>query len=275
MFALSSRFSTTSFFRDIPAKLRGAAFADQAYTLYCDFLQMIGDKTPTLEHLQGLILLAYYYVADRPNTSTWLLVGLCCRILHQLEYHLVDLDVITDGAAAQASLSTAEWVERESRRRAYWSLCEIDWFTSALTGRPPALGLTRSRVLLPVSDHYWFSEQPLPSAPLLSRPEMAWRSLYDSPNQDERAWFLISESFLTSCIHMRQSDMLSAQAKLNLEMALNSFESSLPEHFRLGCFECLAFDDANFAKMNWIISTHLVIQAYIPSLLPNTVGPNG
>jgi hypothetical protein len=261
MFALCSRFSRSPFFKNTPPKQRGIDFAQQASISCSDILRNVDTTTPTLIRLQGLIMLAFYHVTDRPGTSAWLLTGLCCRLAHELALNNFDQDIIEGLPCKQ--LDALEWVERESVRRAWWSLWELDLFISDVSNRPPAIAQEQMRVLLPVSDQCWFSETPISSNHLRCDPESAWKSLYGSINQDERAWFSVSRYLLWLSFCSKQKPSQSAQARSTVELSISCFALSLPESFQLGRRCTLIFDDDHFSKSNWIMGTHLMLQALV------------
>ncbi len=116
-------------------------------------------------------------------------------------------------------------------------------------------------VLLPSSDQAWFSESPVLSARLQSKPIDAWKTLQDCPNQDERAWFLIANYLLSVSHDLSQlRNGISPQEKQELEIAFHCFRLALPPNFNLemGTF---VFDASDFSRGNWIISTHLMLAA--------------
>ena len=262
MFALSSRFSHSGFFSGTSVKQRGAVFAQQVSMIYFDVLQD-ADTKPTLTQFKAILLLAFYHVTDGAGPSAWLLTGLCCRLVQQLKLSMLDHDIIGSTQPGQDDACVSDdWVERESARRAWWSLWELDLFISNMSDRPPALARGQIHVLLPVSDQHWFAETPVASAPLRCDPDSAWKSLYGSTNQDERAWFLVSRHLLW--LSFRSVP----ETKSAIDLAVSCFTMGLPDTFRLRHRAKLAFNNEHFAQSNWVVSTHLMLQAYV--LQPKT-----
>jgi hypothetical protein len=87
MFALSARHSSNPWFHSIPAPDRGQAFMEKANAYYekCQ-----SDQAPSLEYLQGCILLAAYEYASGPSHRAWILAGVCVRLAYDLNLCSMD-----------------------------------------------------------------------------------------------------------------------------------------------------------------------------------------
>lgn len=251
IFAMSARFSTHPQFADIPAKQRGQDWAERARDVYTQARSL---RTPTLTYLQGCILLAFYFYTSGPTPQGWILIGVCVRMAYELRLSEID-------DANWAPHAPAGFVEKEEMRRAWWLVWELDTFASTVSRNPYAIDRKRMSVLLPISDEAWFAAVDVPSAELNLRPGQSWRSLHGSANQDERAWFLVSNSLMAT-IHdrLQQKQEVSVDEKLTLENEVCCFKLALPASLRLD-IDTLAFTQSTFARCNWVIGTHLMLMA--------------
>ncbi|KAI3536710.1 hypothetical protein CSPX01_10607 [Colletotrichum filicis] len=184
IFALAARHSNNEYFQGLSPPNRGDNFAEWAIQYYGRLRS--SDSETTLEYLQGCILLAFYLYTAGPSHQAWILTGVCVRLAYDLDVCCMDEE---DGGNEMAS---TKWSAEEERRRAFWLVWEIDTFASILSMRPRGLNSQRIIVRLPVSDEAWFSNNPCESPVIPLNPTQVWRVLLDSPNKDERAWFLVA-----------------------------------------------------------------------------------
>ena len=255
MLSLAARFSKNTSFKDIHPIDRGEQFARKAQEIYRNHQPL----HPSLEFLQGCILLAWYHYLSGPDSQGWLLVGMCTRLAHDLGIEKTD----RLGTRTTESESPVLWRTLEERRRAWWSVWELDTFASAVSCRPHSIDRIRVVVKLPVSDENWFSDTPLDSPVVDPDPLHAWHALCTSPNQDERAWFLVSNYLLLIAHELLELDEPSAQSIGDIERAVCCFDSALPPQYRIdGDAEPIAFNSTHFAKWNWVICTNIMIQGY-------------
>ncbi|KAL6362178.1 hypothetical protein LRP88_04255 [Fusarium phalaenopsidis] len=154
--------------------------------------------------------------------------------------------------------AAAEWTDLEERRRAFWIVWELDTFGSTMARRPSAINRNRMAVRLPVSDEAWFAEQPVDSPILDSRPGEAWKILFDSPNQDERAWFLLANFFMAICYDTYSSRHAYPQEQKELADSVTCLNLAITQRFGLEIHPIL-FNSEQFAKSNWIIGMHLML----------------
>ena len=252
IFAMSARFSTTSdSLEGLPALHQGDQFGIEALRLCGNAHGMF---TPTLTYLQGCIVLAFYFYTAGLSTQGWMLAGTCSRLAYELELSSLD-------EQEHDPLSTAEWIQKEKLRRAWWLVWELDTFGSIVTRRPYAVDRRRMSVNLPVSDSVWFAGVPVKSANLLTCPGQAWKSLQNCPNQDERAWFLIANHLMSVVVDSTmQKPCISTDKKLAIENDLSCLKLALPVSFH-NSDQPLFFDTSTFAKDNWILGTQLMLSA--------------
>ncbi|OAG34855.1 hypothetical protein AYO21_10960 [Fonsecaea monophora] len=260
--ALSARFSNAAHFADVAPICRGESFAKEAQSIYADGTRLQGDGfVPSLQYLQGCILLSFYHNTNSSNSFGWTLTGVCARLAYDLEIDIVDEDICQQpNLFSNQWSSTEEWVLREENRRAWWSVWELDTFASTVVRRPFTIDRNKMQVLLPCSDERWYEEQPIASAPMGLTPATAWRSLQGSPNQDERAWFLVANFLMALAYDLKVQTGVSPQARAEMESALTCFSLNLPNHFRLNS-SMFVFNDSTFARSNWIITTNIILQS--------------
>ncbi|KIM93634.1 hypothetical protein OIDMADRAFT_137263 [Oidiodendron maius Zn] len=255
MLALSARFSSSSYFGGMNPKERGSQFARQAQAIYHKMIQDSIPHSTSLVWLQGHILLAYYNQACRPALGCDLMVATCIRFAYDLGLHRIDED-------EPDSVDSEQWVRKEGQRRAWWCIWELDAFDSISSRRPFTINWNRVFVFLPVSDEAWFSNTPVRSAMLSSDLLQCWKALRDSPNQDERAWFLISNFILAQALELCQQRHVSLKSINDIETVVSCFSLLFHEKFRCGVKNPL-LDDNTCSKSNWSTLTRLMVQSYV------------
>jgi hypothetical protein len=253
MFALSARFSSSSYFVDTTPKERGAPFAAQAKSIYIDLVGSDKPERSSLSFLQGCILLAYYEETCGPSFESWLSIGMCSRLASELGLDKIDEDLIGIDYSSQWK-SAFEWVEREEKRRAWWLVWELDVFASTVLNRPRAIDKSQIHVLLPVSDAQWFNNCPISSTFLIPDVANTWKTLQDCPNQDVRAWFLVCTFFMATAHDMSRKNNIPAQDLIDFESSRGCFTLLLPLTFSLTSCP-LTFTESNFSTSNWVVST--------------------
>jgi Fungal specific transcription factor domain len=257
MLALSARFSTSPYFKDVPPLIRGEKFAEKAKALYHESLCTI--QHPTLEYLQSCTLLAFYLYLSGPDSQGWLIIGLCSRLAYDLGVDKVDQK--SDDSADL--INPLDWRRREELRRVWWSIWELDTFASAISCRSHTIDRAKAAVKLPVSDETWFADTPVVSVIIDPDPMHAWYSLRDCPNQDERAWFLLINYLLLIAHDLLQQQNPKPEDIQTIEKAVACYVLLLPPRFHLDSdTESISFDSENFVKYNWIMCTNIMIQGY-------------
>lgn len=244
MFALAARHSSSPWFHSIPAPDRGQAFMEKANAYYekCQ-----SDQAPSLEYLQGCILLAAYEYASGPSHRAWILAGVCVRLAYDL--NLCSMDEQDE---------SSDWSILEEQRRAFWITWELDTFGSLMSRRPSSINRSMVMVKLPVSDEAWFADRPVESPIVDPRPSEVWKLLLDSPNQDPRAWFLIANILLSVASEFAAGRFTCQRDKEELIDAITCFSLAMSQRFNLETLEReISSDDA--ARHNWIIGMHLML----------------
>ncbi|KAG5749406.1 hypothetical protein H9Q72_001487 [Fusarium xylarioides] len=244
LFALAARHSSHSWFQSIPAPDRGQAFMDKANAYYekCQ-----SDQTPSLEYLQGCILLAAYEYASGPSHRAWILAGVCIRLAYDL--NLCSMDEQDE---------SSDWSVLEEQRRAFWITWELDTFGSLMSRRPSSITRSMVMVKLPVSDEAWFADRPVESPIVDPRPSEVWKLLLDSPNQDPRAWFLIANILLSVASEFAGGRFTCQRDKEELIDAITCFSLAMSQRFNLETLE-REVSSGDAARHNWIIGMHLML----------------
>lgn len=259
MFALSARFSKAPFFQGTDPVTRGLAFAERAAVIKDPIIRSV--EEPSVEFLKGCVLLASHCLTAGQISTGALLTGVCVRLSYNLGLNDIDEDQINeDGTVDEIDLDDSEaWIRKEELRRVWWAISDLDTFVCTVLCQPYGIERRNMRVLLPVSDFWWFEGLPTKSSVLLSQPSQTWKSLQGSPDQSARAWYLVS-NHLSSCIAdaARRASRTSPDQVIELESALSCLRLALPPTFQL---KDLHIDATNFAESNWIIATHLMILA--------------
>ena len=263
MLALSARFSSSHFFEETPPKARAKLFGSKAKALFDEALRMDKLEESSLSLLQGCILLSFYQQTSLPTTQSWLLIGTCCRLAMDLGLNTLDEEIISSRTTDNINrLDIEEWSRREEQRRAWWLVWELDVFASTISRRPHGIDSSQMHVLLPVSDRCWFSDTSVPSTAIKADPFQAWDTLSGCPNQDERAWFLLSTFLMATAHDLSSRWTTTPQDLINFECTLDCFNLLLPPSFHLSSGS-LVFNENNFANCNWAISTILMLHTWV------------
>lgn len=257
--ALAARFCNASYFSHLPPKGRSEPFLSEATQLFQDSMKLDTAIQPNISLLQGLILLGWYHQVCGSSGRCGSLIGISCRLAYDLGLNNIDQEILETKATVQWN-SPEEWSKTEELRRAWWLVWELDMFSGTVLHRPHTIDKTQINVLLPVSDEAWFADSPVSSVSVISDPLQVWKTLKDSPNQHDRAWFLVG-SFLRACTHdLVHRRNTTAQLISDFQSSITCFSLLLPKRYHLS-MSCLSFDECNFAGCNWIVSTHLILQS--------------
>ncbi|KAJ6076991.1 hypothetical protein N7499_008972 [Penicillium canescens] len=249
MFALAARHSSNPCFQDIPAPNRGQRFADDASKYY--EVARTSEQSPTLGYLQGCILLAFYQYTSGPSHRAWILAGDCVRLAYDL--NLCNMDEQQDDCP-----KPTEWSFLEEQRRAFWLVWELDTFGSVMSRRPCSINRSMIAVRLPVNDGVWFADNPVKSPIIDPRPSAVWEILLDSPNQGDRAWYLVGNFLMTMTSEFAASRHICTRDKDELVDAITCYSLVISQRFSLESLELSGHSD-DAAKHNWVIGMHLMV----------------
>ncbi|KIM93631.1 hypothetical protein OIDMADRAFT_61277 [Oidiodendron maius Zn] len=258
MLALSARYSTLPYFDGINAKDRGTKFSRWAHEICYDAIRNAPYK-PSLLWLQGAILLSYYNQSCRPALGCDLTVAACVRWAYDLELNRIDEYELYPTDSSHAAPTSEQWATKEEQRRAWWVVWELDSFDSVSSRRPFSIDQNRIFVLLPVSDEAWLAGTPVESAALNPDLLQCWKVLRDSPNQSERAWFLISNFIAAQALELSQQRHIPQKNIDDIETVVGCF--SLLFHEKFGnSFNQLTLNENDPSRSNWIVLSRLMIQ---------------
>jgi hypothetical protein len=253
--ALSSRFSNSPFFENMAPVTRGEIFANKARASYDAAFSHDGRWQPSLALLQGCILLSFHDQTCRPSVSSWFLIGSSIRLALELGLNNVDADQ-NDKVIAQRT--DEECVLMEERRRAWWTVWELDVFSSTILRRPYCIDKEHMAVLLPIPDADWFADRAIPSTMINTDPDQIWETLRDHAHLGARAWFLISTYFMAKANDYLLHTSTNLDKITTFEGTLKLFMLLMPPEYDLTPAG-FPFDDVNFASYNWIISMTVML----------------
>ncbi|EED19613.1 hypothetical protein TSTA_028940 [Talaromyces stipitatus ATCC 10500] len=252
IFGLSARFSTSLFHSMDPVN-RGNQFTERASALWDEIYKDHKSDIRSLQCLQGLILVTFNALQSGPSEHAWSLCGHCVRLAYDLDLHTIDANY------DHREESLDEWVALEEKRRAWWTIWEMDTFSSAMSRRPFAIDCRFTQVLLPVSDIAWYNKTRVPSGFLNLHLDMPWKCLCDSPNQEPRAWFLISLAAFRHSFEVMLLPEAHPQLLHDAEAMIACFALALPQNFQTDSGS-MVFNKTNFARNNWIVCTLIILQ---------------
>jgi len=131
MFCLIGKIFDVTFFLLIHHQTcGGSVFSAMAQKLYEDAVRLNEVENCTFSLLQGCILLASYYQTSRPSTTSWMLIGTCCRIAIELGLNKLDESIIFFSPRCPVDLDYGMEPEKKKKRRAWWLVWELDVFSS-------------------------------------------------------------------------------------------------------------------------------------------------
>lgn len=258
IFALSARYSDSFELAGIQPVLREQRFKVMARRFYDEARDL---QSASMTYLQGCILLSFCYYTSGFSAQGWIVVGVCVRLAYELDLSDTD-DDYDDGKNSHHDNQTSidlTVLERETRRRAWWLVWELDTFGSSVSKRPYAIDRRRMKVMLPISDEAWFSSTPTQSAMMDTRPGESWKPLKNSENRDARAWFLVA-NHLMACTHehMQRTHETHDNDRLILENEVSCFKLALPSQLQLSSAEFRG-EEVSSSQYNWIIGIHLML----------------
>lgn len=263
MFALSARFSDAVALAHIEPASRGDVFMARAIGIWESISRTSREELSTIQCLQGLILLSFNMLQHDASVQPWLMVGSCTRLAYELDLHNTDADLAVLGTESIV-LDIDENMKREEKRRTWWTIWEMDTFSSTTSLRPYAINDRQFWVLLPLSDQCWEGATPLISSAFLGPCfDAPWQALSYSENQNERAWFLICLAVLRMACETALSPMASLKDINHMEGVIGSLSLSLPSTFHI-LPKNSEIDKSKWHEYSWIICSSIVLEWYVP-----------
>jgi len=263
MFALSARFSEAVVLAHIDPASRGDVFMARAIGLWESISRTSHEELSTIQCLQGLVLLSFNMLQHDASVQTWLMVGSCTRLAYEIDLHNTDADLAVLGNESIV-LDIDDNMKREEKRRLWWTIWEMDTFSSTTSLRPYAINGRQFWVLLPLSDQCLEGNTPLISSAFLGPCfDAPWQALSHSDNQNERAWFLICLAVLRLACETALSPMATFKGVNNIERIIGSLLLSLPYTFHLSPNKT-DINKSNWHEHSWIICSNIAIEWYVP-----------
>ncbi|CAI2165858.1 8229_t:CDS:2 [Funneliformis geosporum] len=152
--AVSARYSTNPSIIRRPPYLSGEPFAAIAN----EYLFETFDN-PSVEHVQGLLLLSVHMYGIGKGPRAWMYSGMAVRMAQELGLHKVEEDT----SESKSSKSSPEYtfIQKEIKRRTFWSCFLLDRFSACALGRPTLIDEDDCDVRLPCNESVWNLEHPL------------------------------------------------------------------------------------------------------------------
>ncbi|RHZ53580.1 fungal specific transcription factor domain-containing protein [Aspergillus thermomutatus] len=233
MFALSARFSNAPEFIGIDPTCRDQIFVKRATELWETISKDFKHCLRTLPCLQGLILLTFSSLLSGPSEDAWILSGTCVRLAYDLDLHTTDAHRQHEGGSPQ---------QNQEYRFVH--------------------------VLLPVSDHDWDNRTQAPSALLNANGGMPWKHLTESPNQSERAWFLVCLAVLRQAYDAAVPPGASVERLHHAEAVIGCAFLALPRSFQDLSMSGASWPTSH-VTFNWIACSLIVLNWYALCPLQN------
>ncbi|PKC70121.1 hypothetical protein RhiirA1_455197 [Rhizophagus irregularis] len=132
--------------------MSGEPFAAIAITKY-----LFGTfDNPSVENVQGLILITTHMYGVGKGPSAWMYTGLAVRMAQELGLHKVD-------EAGSKPNSEGIFIQNEVRRRTFWACFRLDRLAACALGRPTLIDEDDCDVRLPCNETIWNLEHPFES----------------------------------------------------------------------------------------------------------------
>ncbi|CAG8484055.1 9397_t:CDS:2 [Ambispora leptoticha] len=151
--AASARFSDRPGIIRTPRSEAGEEYAEFASEMILDSFD-----EPTVEHCQALLLMAWHHYGCKRGPRSWMYVGLAIRMAQELGLHK-EFEGPALGSSQKID-SEAAFIDREVRRRTFWSCFVVDRFAACALGRPALIDEADIEIRLPIPDRDWDEEHP-------------------------------------------------------------------------------------------------------------------
>lgn len=141
---------------------------------------------PTLETVQALLMLGLYEWSQSRGLQAWVYIGIALRLAQSMGLAFEDdADRMSPRKAQRRSSEENYAIEKECRRRTFWSCFIMDRMLSSGKFRPTMIDVKTLRVRLPCSDdQFMFGGNQVKTGFLIEQ-----RLGHDSPSESEAAGF--------------------------------------------------------------------------------------
>jgi hypothetical protein len=184
-------------------------FHDLASRQINECLDECSDQAPPLCILQSLVLVTFQELVRGVRGRAWRRLGTCVRIAYELELHLEDSRDSWNGCHAAGVLPIRQLIEKEERRRVWWTIWEFDVFASTIRRLPLAIDWSSNFAWLPIDDELWythnFQTSCVLSCFLSNDPASRWQALERCGNQGSKAWFIAINATMRDCQQLSRS----------------------------------------------------------------------
>jgi len=153
MCAASARYATHPSVARKPPYLSGDPFAAVATKMILQSFDF-----PSVEHVQAYILLALHMFGSCRGPKAWMYIGMAVRMAQEIGLHKID--EVPVGSQPTKVKSEAIFIQRETRRRTFWSCFLLDRYSSCAVGRPTLIDEDDCDVRLPCNEAIWNYDHP-------------------------------------------------------------------------------------------------------------------
>lgn len=259
VFALAARYSSSSKLASVDPHCRDRQFVKRATDLWELIQKDWSASVRTLKVLQGLILLTFSHIQSGPSETAWTLTGSCVRLAYDLDLHTIDAENACSNFMSDQDMVQDNWASLEEKRRAWWTVWEMDTFSSSISFRPFGVDSRVVRVLLPVSDQDWANNTQVRSA-TLGPSEMPWHGIDLSSNKCERAWFLVCLAVLRRTVDSILSGASIAELQVVEDTIGCAFLALPPSFHDLPLSKVLWQSDV--VANNWMVCSLIALNWY-------------
>ncbi|KAJ3098486.1 hypothetical protein HDU97_003985 [Phlyctochytrium planicorne] len=162
MYALAARYSNHPTIRSTPDMLynNGDIFYNKARELVDHYMDVPNTSTVT-----ALLCLATYAAGSGRGSAAWMYSGMAIRMAQELK-----LNIEPEFDESSSVGTKMSWLERERRRRIWWTCFVLDRYAGAAADRSMIINEKDCKVYLPSAESLWKSvsnnnEEPVESIP--------------------------------------------------------------------------------------------------------------
>lgn len=113
---------------------------------------------PSVEFVQALVLLTLHMYSTCKGPRSWIYIGMAIRMAQEIGLHKVDETPV--GAQYTKDKSEAAFIQKEIRRRTFWSCFLLDRSSACAVGRPTLIDEDDCDVRFPCNEAIWNYDHP-------------------------------------------------------------------------------------------------------------------